>query len=170
MAIGNFVRVIAQVVVPIFATIVRALPTAYAEALQNAKKTGTQEVLRRSAKAMSKSEAMQILNVTETEVASSPEIIQKVRQIDHTTTTLIVPRTNGMALTLLLVVLRVYHQNYEKYFAANDVTNGGSFYLQSKVYRAKEMLDEFIKEKEEEEEKKQQEESSSSSSTQQPPL
>jgi len=38
-------------------------------------------------------------------------------------------------------------QQYEKYFAANSVENGGSFYLQSKVYRAKEQLDEFIKEK-----------------------
>jgi mitochondrial import inner membrane translocase subunit TIM16 len=27
--------------------------------------------------------------------------------------------------------------------AANDVKNGGSFYIQSKVYRAKELLDEF---------------------------
>jgi len=31
--------------------------------------------------------------------------------------------------------------------AANDVKKGGSFYLQSKVYRAKELLDEFQKEK-----------------------
>ena len=38
-------------------------------------------------------------------------------------------------------------QQYEKYFAANDVSKGGSFYLQSKVHRAKEQLDEFMKEK-----------------------
>ena len=31
--------------------------------------------------------------------------------------------------------------NYEKYFAANDPAKGGSFYLQSKIYRAKEFLD-----------------------------
>jgi import inner membrane translocase subunit TIM16 len=31
--------------------------------------------------------------------------------------------------------------------AANDISKGGSFYLQSKVYRAKELLDEFQKEK-----------------------
>jgi hypothetical protein len=30
--------------------------------------------------------------------------------------------------------------------AANDVDKGGSFYLQSKVYRAKELLDEYIQE------------------------
>ena len=37
-------------------------------------------------------------------------------------------------------------QQYEKYMAANDVSKGGSFYLQSKVYRAKEMLDKDIAE------------------------
>jgi import inner membrane translocase subunit TIM16 len=35
--------------------------------------------------------------------------------------------------------------------AANDVKKGGSFYIQSKVYRAKELLDKFQKEKELEE-------------------
>ena len=32
-------------------------------------------------------------------------------------------------------------RQYDKYFAANDVAKGGSFYLQSKVFRAKEALD-----------------------------
>lgn len=31
--------------------------------------------------------------------------------------------------------------------ASNDISKGGSFYLQSKVYRAKELLDEFQREK-----------------------
>ncbi len=31
---------------------------------------------------------------------------------------------------------------YEKFFQANDPSNGGSFYLQSKIYRAKEFLNE----------------------------
>ena len=35
--------------------------------------------------------------------------------------------------------------------AANDVSKGGSFYLQSKVYRAKELLDEYAAEKKMEE-------------------
>lgn len=34
--------------------------------------------------------------------------------------------------------------------AANDVSKGGSFYLQSKVYRAKELLDEYAAEKKKE--------------------
>jgi len=35
----------------------------------------------------------------------------------------------------------VLEQQYSKYFASNDPKKGGSFYLQSKVYRAKEALD-----------------------------
>ena len=34
-------------------------------------------------------------------------------------------------------------QQFERYFAANDVNKQGSFYLQSKIYRAHEMLKEF---------------------------
>jgi mitochondrial import inner membrane translocase subunit TIM16 len=40
--------------------------------------------------------------------------------------------------------------------ASNDPKKGGSFYLQSKVYRAKELLDEFQREKREEELQQQQ--------------
>jgi import inner membrane translocase subunit TIM16 len=32
-------------------------------------------------------------------------------------------------------------EKYEKFFHANDPKNGGSFYLQSKIFRAKEFLD-----------------------------
>jgi hypothetical protein len=47
-------------------------------------------------------------------------------------------------------------QQYDRYFAANSVEKGGSFYLQSKVVRAKEMLDDYIKEKKLEETQQQQ--------------
>jgi import inner membrane translocase subunit TIM16 len=40
--------------------------------------------------------------------------------------------------------------------AANDVKNGGSFYLQSKIYRAREMLIDFQEEKRREEQQRQQ--------------
>ena len=53
-------------------------------------------------------------------------------------------------------------QQYEKYMAANDVSKGGSFYLQSKVYRAKEQLDEYLAETKKEAKT---EETSSSSGT-----
>lgn len=37
-------------------------------------------------------------------------------------------------------------QRYQKLFQANDPTKGGSFYLQSKVVRAKEAIEEAAKE------------------------
>ena len=36
-------------------------------------------------------------------------------------------------------------KNYDHLFAVNEKSKSGSFYLQSKVYRAKERLDEEIK-------------------------
>ena len=36
-------------------------------------------------------------------------------------------------------------QHYKKYFEANDPDKGGSFYLQSKIFRAKEFMDEEFK-------------------------
>ena len=40
----------------------------------------------------------------------------------------------------------VFTQQFERYMAANDVKKGGSFYLQSKFYRANELLQEYIAE------------------------
>jgi hypothetical protein len=37
------------------------------------------------------------------------------------------------------------HQRFEKLFTANDVEKGGSFYLQSKIVRARESLYEYYK-------------------------
>lgn len=36
-------------------------------------------------------------------------------------------------------------KSYEHLFAVNDKSKGGSFYLQSKVFRAKERIDEEVK-------------------------
>lgn len=36
-------------------------------------------------------------------------------------------------------------KNYEYLFAINDKAKGGSFYLQSKIFRAKERIDEELK-------------------------
>ena len=65
--------------------------------------------------------------------------------------------TQSQALEILNITQKdlnagpqVMKKQYDKYFAANDVKNGGSFYLQSKVYRAKELLDQHFKEREEE--------------------
>ena len=49
-------------------------------------------------------------------------------------------------------------RQYDKYFAANDIGKGGSFYLQSKVFRAKEALDlDFEEEKKGKRDEKQKE-------------
>jgi import inner membrane translocase subunit TIM16 len=81
MAIGPLARIIAQVIVPVVAVLARALPAAYAQALQNAKKSGVsstaesmQQMLR---KTITRQEALQILNLSE-ETATA-EAIQKVR-------------------------------------------------------------------------------------------
>mmetsp|Transcript_39671 Transcript_39671/g.80961 ORF Transcript_39671/g.80961 Transcript_39671/m.80961 type:complete len:137 (-) Transcript_39671:427-837(-) len=125
MAIGPIARVVAQVVVAGVAVLARALPAAYAQALQNAKKSGVDASKGAGSgsgmfarKLMSRSEALQVLNITEEQISSDPAVVMK---------------------------------QYERYFAANAVEKGGSFYLQSKVHRAKEQLDEFLKEKRSEE-------------------
>ena len=73
-------------------------------------------------------------------------------------------------------------QQFQKFMEANDVKNGGSFYLQSKFYRANELLQDYILEKQqksgtaggvppasaaEEAEQQQQEQSTSSDQQQQ---
>lgn len=80
MVVGPIARLVAQVVVPFIAVVARALPAAYAQALQNARKSGmnvnnpsVNNILRKS---MSRSEALQILNLTEVE--ATPEAIKKV--------------------------------------------------------------------------------------------
>lgn len=79
--LGPLVRLLAQIVIPVVAVLARALPAAYAQALQNAKKAGVDaapaagSMLR---KTVSRSEALQILNLTEKQAVASPEVIQKV--------------------------------------------------------------------------------------------
>jgi len=123
MAMGPLARVVAQVVVAGIAVLSRAIPAAYAQALQNAKKSGVDAASKGgpgsgsgmfARNLMLRDEAMLVLNVTEEQISSDPAIVQK---------------------------------QYEKYFGANAVEKGGSFYLQSKIFRAKEQLDDFLKEK-----------------------
>ena len=79
MAIGPFARILAQLVVPVVAVLARALPSAYAQALQNARKSGVDAAEAAApvfGKRISRSEALQVLNLTEKEV--TPEAVQKV--------------------------------------------------------------------------------------------
>lgn len=121
MALGPLGKIIAQGVVAGIAVLARALPAAYAAALQNAKKSGADKAAHEAARKgasflgksrMAKDEALMVLNLTEGE--ATVEAVQK---------------------------------QYDRYFEANKVEKGGSFYLQSKIYRAKELLDDYVKEK-----------------------
>ena len=124
MALGPLGKILAQGVVAGIAILARALPAAYAAALQNARKSGADKAASEAAKKgasflgkarITKDEALMVLNLTENETAPlTAEAIQK---------------------------------QYDRYFEANKVEKGGSFYLQSKIYRAKELLDEYVKEK-----------------------
>lgn len=117
MAVGPFARILAQVIVPVVAVLARAIPAAYGQALNNARKAGvdaTEAAAPVFGKRITRSEALQVLNITEQEIKADPKIVQK---------------------------------QFERYFEANDVNKNGSFYLQSKIYRAHELLIEFQEEK-----------------------
>jgi hypothetical protein len=79
MAIGPFARILAQLVVPVIAVLARAIPAAYGQALQNARKAGVGAAEASApvfGKRISRSEALQVLNLAEKE--ATPEAIQKV--------------------------------------------------------------------------------------------
>jgi import inner membrane translocase subunit TIM16 len=178
MAVGPFARILAQFVVPVVAMLARAIPAAYGQALQNARKAGidaTEASAPVFGKRISRSEALQVLNLKEKEI--TPDAIQKVSINILTDCTGVgifqeiyckcLPyssrgafnvcwvRTNPSSSSLSHVHVQ---QQFDRYYAANDVSKGGSYYLQSKIYRAKELLTEYQTEKkiEEQEERKQQ--------------
>ena len=84
MAVGPFARIVAQVVVPLIAVVARAIPAAYGQALNNARKAGVNASTEAAApvfgKRITREEALQVLNLTEAEVAADPKVIQKVRK------------------------------------------------------------------------------------------
>jgi import inner membrane translocase subunit TIM16 len=85
MALGPIARVLAQVVVPVVNVLARALPEAYAQALNNARRAGIDSQTAAAASALgrkriSQTESLQILNLSEEE--ATVEVIQKVRVPD----------------------------------------------------------------------------------------
>lgn len=79
MAVGPLARLLAQLVVPVVAVLARALPAAYAQALQNARKAGvdaTEAAAPVFGKRIRRSEALQVLNLAEAE--ATPEAVKKV--------------------------------------------------------------------------------------------
>jgi import inner membrane translocase subunit TIM16 len=127
MAIGPLGRIIAQIIVPAIAIMARTLPAAYAAALENARKSGV------GADAAAGDAARKGASFLGKARMSKDEALMVLN------------------LTESDVSVDAVRRQYERYFEANRVENGGSFYIQSKVYRAKELLDEYVKEKEEEE-------------------
>ena len=82
--VGPLARLFAQLVVPVVAVLARALPAAYAQALQNARKSGMDANTAAKAsnllrKTISRSEALQVLNLTEAEATT--EAISKVSDL-----------------------------------------------------------------------------------------
>lgn len=90
--LGPFARIIAQVIVPVVAVLARAIPAAYAQALQNARKSGMDANTATQAtnflrKTMSTAEAMQVLNLTEGEATA--KAISKVRAVGYKRRTIV---------------------------------------------------------------------------------
>ena len=129
MAIGPLGRIIAQIIVPAIAIMAKTLPAAYAAALENARKSGVGsdaggaagDAARKGASFLGKA------RMSKDEALMVLNLTEADASVD------------------------AVKRQYERYFEANGVENGGSFYIQSKVYRAKELLDEYVMEKEAEE-------------------
>lgn len=121
MALGPLGRVIAQGVLLGVSILARALPAAYGAALANARKSGADKAASEAAK-------------------KGASFLGKAR-ISKDEALQVLNLSEGEATA------EAIQKQYDRYFEANRVEKGGSFYLQSKVYRAKELLDEYVKEK-----------------------
>ena len=121
MALGPLGRVIAQGVLLGVSILARALPAAYGAALANARKSGADKAAQEAAK-----QGASFLGKAR---------ISKSEALD------VLNLSEGEATA------EAIQKQYDRYFEANKVENGGSFYLQSKIYRAKELLDEYVQEK-----------------------
>ena len=121
MALGPLGRVVAQVVIAGVAVLARAIPAAYGAALANARKSGADKAAEEAAR-------------------KGASFLGKAR-ISKDEALMVLNLTEGEATA------EAIQKQYERYFEANKVEKGGSFYLQSKIYRAKELLDEYVKEK-----------------------
>jgi import inner membrane translocase subunit TIM16 len=120
--LGPVARILVQTAVMGASILARAIPAAYGAALNNARRGGN--------------------DVTKT---SSNDIIGRKRMTVSEAKMVLNVDTNDHKITKEMI-----NKQFDMLFKMNSVDNGGSFYLQSKFYRAKELLDKFIKEKREE--------------------
>lgn len=133
MAIGPLGRIIAQIIVPAIAIMAKTLPAAYAAALENARKSGVGSEAAGAAGGAAGDAARKGASFLGKARMSKDEALMVLN------------------LTEADASVDAVKRQYERYFESNGVENGGSFYIQSKVYRAKELLDEYVMEKEAEE-------------------
>lgn len=76
----------------------------------------------------------------------------RLRQTSHANSDAAAMSLSGISLQEAKQILNVIDlqnveklaKNYKHFFKANDKLNGGSFYLQSKVFRAKERIDQEL--------------------------
>ena len=119
---GPFAKIIANLVVMGAGVVSKAFMQAYQQAIVNAKSGKTVSQAAATAvrkKGMSKNEALDILNFTQKSVTNNVDALPSSKDLQD---------------------------RYDKYFNANDPSKGGSFYLQSKIFRAKEALDAIAQE------------------------
>eukprot|EP01083_Nonionella_stella_P021879 60553_1 len=121
MALGPIARILVQGALAGVAVLARALLAAYAAALQNARKSGADKAAEAAAN-------------------KGASFLSKARmQKDEALMILHLQESEA--------TVEAVQKQYDRYFESNKVENGGSFYLQSKIFRAKELLDEYEKEK-----------------------
>ncbi len=121
---GPAARMAAQLLVMVGGIFGRAFMQAFAQAKANAAKNGGAEAAGEAAKS--------VLRRGEMEINEAYEILNVDRgEVDSAK----------------------INEQFDKYFTANDPQKGGSLYLQSKVFRAKEAIDAEMKREQEEKEK-----------------
>eukprot|EP00621_Florenciella_sp_RCC1693_P016609 CAMPEP_0182537398 /NCGR_PEP_ID=MMETSP1323-20130603/21877_1 /TAXON_ID=236787 /ORGANISM="Florenciella parvula, Strain RCC1693" /LENGTH=129 /DNA_ID=CAMNT_0024747771 /DNA_START=53 /DNA_END=442 /DNA_ORIENTATION=+ len=115
MAIGPLARLILQGAAVFTSVFGRAFLQAYQQALVNARKGGAHSAAATAHTAVQRSNKMQLA---------------EARQV-----------LNVEKGELMEIDMKKLREQYERIFDANDPKKGGSFYLQSKIFRAKEALD-----------------------------
>lgn len=117
--LGPLARILVQTAIMGISILARALPAAYGAALSNARKSGN-----------------------DISTSSYGDVLGKKRMTIDEAKMILNVENDDQNITADLL-----NKQFDMLFKMNAVDNGGSFYLQSKFYRAKELLDRFIKHK-----------------------
>lgn len=130
----------------------RAFVVAYQQAVVNAKAGGGAAAAAAKATSLSNkmnvSESLAILNLEALQLEAKRRAAEKMQQAGQRKGGGAAPAESEPEFEKVYVEPKEIQSVYDKYFAANDVSRGGSFYIQSKIFRAKECLDNHLKEQE----------------------